>query len=548
MLHVIHFVCGSIFEVWLLHSLKVIILPGFQAMTIKAPKISAILLSLASVFAASSGWCTTNLGGAAELSYIKYDASENGRDLVSGSSLVQKYSLTYQMSNLAHRSQPRYYNLMAGYELVDFSTKVREPDQETEIKQNYGRMKYSGDVAYAAAELPIRFKAFINDNKPLNLKSGLTFTNLVDDGLVYNLEGRGKTVSSGVSMAFEPETSRNASMRALPRLLLEYRDTTNKSSENFYRIDSRQKELAVAGLNKENNWVNYRFLEYENHLDPLDKFTQQQFQIGLVDHRGRRLWSLLTNWITVSADGQLTDVKSPSSSNVREEYDANLMFIATRQKWDARSFMNYNRQMLYDSSTEVAKIPVYVRGIYGAETDWYVRLGAERGRQHLFSAKDTDTSYSNSIAIGGTTFNRQQFTLSPSISLDTDKSFRGYDSSSFNASVETVSTSRYSNKLWLGAKVSLRAIDDGSNSATSKTWSYNLDLTATYRPTSMLSYKVTDKLESGSGYGFLDVNRVHALNGSTNTPRYVRNSTQASVGLTPNARFATSVEGTYDII
>src|SRR6185369_4411742 len=143
----------------------------------------------------------------------------------------------------------------------------------------------------------------------------------------------------------------------------------------------RLQELAVAGLNRENNWVNYRWLNYENYLQPLDKHSQQQIQIGLVDHRGRRLWSSLTNWIEVSADAQLTVVKSPSAVSNLEEYDINFMAIAKRKKWDARTFMNYDRHLADDTLKEVARVPVYVKGIYGTETDWYVGLSAVRGRE-----------------------------------------------------------------------------------------------------------------------------------------------------------------------
>ena len=136
-------------------------------MNSRATKISAILLSLASVLVATNGRCATHLSGSAELSYVKYEAAENGKDLFSGSSLVQQYSISYVATNLFYRNQPKYYNLMVGYDLIDFSTKISEPDQETAIKQNLGRMKYSGAVGYNGAEIPIRFRAYINDNQPL---------------------------------------------------------------------------------------------------------------------------------------------------------------------------------------------------------------------------------------------------------------------------------------------------------------------------------------------------------------------------------------------
>jgi len=518
-------------------------------MNSNAAKISAILVLLASVFVSSSGWCVSQLNGDAQLLYTKYDASLDGKDVFNGSSLVQKYSLAYTTSNLTSRNQPNYYRLMAGYELFDFKTKVIEPTQETTIKQDFGRVKYSGEVAYNESALPIRFRAYINDNQPLGLKSGLNPFGLVSDDLTYDLNGRGKSVSSGVSMEFEPETSNNISVRALPRVLFDYREAFNKSSEDVnYRIDTMTRELAVAGLNKENNWVHYRFLNFENFLVPAENFKQQQIQIGLVDPRGMRKWSSLTNWIEVSADGQLTNIDSLSKDKKLEEYDLNFMAIAKRQKWNARTFMNYNRQMTDEKLIDVARVPVFLKGIYGAETDWYVSLIATRGRENLFSALNTETSYSNTIALGGTTFTRSKFTLSPSLTLQSSKAFGGNDAYSIVTGLETASTSRFSNEIGLGAKTYVKAQDDGSGSSTSKTWSGNLDLTATYRPNSKFTYKILDKIESGRGSGYVSASRLQTATGSVSLGNYLRNYVLASAGWTPNARFATSIEGSYDMI
>jgi hypothetical protein len=518
-------------------------------MNSKTAKISALLLSVAAALVASSAWSMTSLNGSAELSYVKYDATENGKNIFSGNSLAQLYSISYSATNLYYKTQPRYYTLMAGYDLIDFNTKVSEPTQETTIKQSFGRAKYAGEVGYNGSEIPVSFRAFINDNQPLQLKSGLSNSSLVNDGLMYNIEGHGNSTSSGVSMTFEPGNSRTASLRALPRFLLEYRDTTNKSSAGFYRVDNRLRELAVAGLNKENNWIQYRSLNYDNYLNPLDKYSQQQVQLGLVDHRGRRLWSSLTNWIEVSADAQFTDVKSPSLERNLEEYDVNFMAIAKRQSWDARTFMNYNRQFSNDTLTEVAKVPLYVRGIYGSDTDWHVSMSALRGREILLSSSpNADTSYSNTITLGATTFNRSIFTLSPAVSLTTSKGFKGTDSYSFNTDLETASTRRFSDKLGLASKIYFRTTDDGSGSSTSKTWSSNIDLNAIYRPNSKFVYKFQEKIESGSGSGYIDATRLQTGRGTTVVGNYLRNYLLVSAGWTPNARFSTSLDGTYDVI
>jgi hypothetical protein len=91
-------------------------------------------------------------------------------------------------------------------------------------------------------------------------------------------------------------------------------------------------------------------------------------------------------------------------------------------------------------------------------------------------------------------------------------------------------------------------MDNGSPALDSKSWSTKLDLTATYRPSGSLLYKVRDTIDSGSGYGFIDALRIPEANRNNADANYLRNYIYASAGWTPNARFATSIQGTYDIV
>lgn len=492
----------------------------------------------------------SKMTGFAELSYVKYDAQVGGSEVFSGSSLGQKYSLAYMATNLRYRSQPSYYQLKLGYDWIGFNTKVSDLNQDSNIKQSEARLRYSGEVGYNAIGLPVRVHAYLNNDLPADFRHNIASqVNLVNDGLIYDILGRGTTVASGVSFAFEPGLSRSYQLQGLPRLLLEYREVVNDNSYTVYKIHNKTKELAVAGLNKENNWIHYRTMSFENYLDPLDQYKQQQIQIGLVDNVGHRKWSLLTNWIEFSADGQLTTVQSPSKDSNREEYDVNLMAIATRKTWGARTFANYNRLLDHDSLTETTRVPVYLKGIYGRDTDWYLTLVASRGREQIFGSKKFDISYSNSIGAGLTTFKHSSFTLTPSVSMATNKSYGGADSYTLETSLETVSTKRFSNRVGLSGRVFWRTMDDGLNTARSKTWSNAVDLKGTYRASSSLSYILQNRFESGSGSGYLDPNRVNLganINGKLGT--FQHNYTLASVRWAPTAKLTTSVEGTYDYI
>lgn len=497
---------------------------------------------------ATSGWAATSLRGEAELSYVKYDAEVDGREVFSGSTFAQKYSVAYMASNLLFRTQPRYYNLMVGYDWIGFDTKTTDLDQSANIKKSFGRLKYTGDFGYNATELPIRIRAFVNNAQPINFRYNLGSYNLVDDGLVYAIDGNGTSISSGVSFAFEPQLARNIPVQGLPRMLLEYRETANKRTDGFYRIDNKTKELAVAGLNKENNWVHYRTTTYENNLDSHDNYNQQQIQIGLVDNVGRRKWSSLTNWIEVSADGQLTNIKSQTLDRNIEEYDVNFMAIASRRKWEARTAMNYNRLLDYQTLTETARVPVYVKGIYGNDTSWYVSLTANRGREQYLAAKTINPFYTNAISLGLTTFSRSSFTLSPSIQMQSSKSSGGIDTYSLDLNLLTTSTRRFSDTVGLSGSVSYRQMDDGLNNAQSKTWSNVINLNSSYHPDYKSSYKLADRIETGSGSGYIEPNRLgNGTKNSVKVGNYLRNYLLAAASWTPTAKFSTSVDATYDI-
>jgi hypothetical protein len=193
-------------------------------------------------------------------------------------------------------------------------------------------------------------------------------------------------------------------------------------------------------------------------------------------------------------------------------------------------------------------VPLYVKGIYGSETEWYATLMASRGKQSQFPARNADLSYINMLTVGATTFTRSKFTLSPSISLQTSKYFNGNDAYAVSSVLETVSTKRFSDKIGLGAKLSSSMKDDGSDSSNSKSWSESLILNATYLPYSTLVYRVQNTFDFGSGYGYIDGFTPPSAYLNVKSGIYFRNIILAAAGWTPNARFNTSVEGTYGVI
>lgn len=502
------------------------------------------------MFTSGSAYAAMLLSGEAGLEYINYDAKVAGKDIFSGSTLAQKYNLGYSLSNFVHRDQAEYYDLKVGYEWADFNTKVTEPDHDTSIRQSSGRFVYGGRLGYNPYNLPVKFSAYLNSNVPVTYSTGLVQNALIGDNLLYAISDTSKGVSSGVTFAFEPEKSRTSTfVRSLPRLYLDYREYETKNSDVTARMDTKTREIAVAGLNRENNWLNYRSVIYEDRLHISEGYTRQQIQIGHVNNVGKRLWASLTNWIDVSADGQLTTLVGKTPNDNYEEYDLNFMAAAKRKTWEATTFMNYNRLFGQSEIKENIRIPVYFKGVYGADTTWYAGVNAQQGREKYWTGKPTETSSLNSITLGGTTFNRTNFVLAPSVNAQTGKSLGGNSFYSMGVNLEAFSTNRFSTAAGVAGKAYWKLKDDGSSDS-SRSWIAGLELTGNYHPDMRTFYKMANLTETGNGLGFLDTSSAQAVISSgapASTPDFMRDRLSASVAWTPTAEFTTSFEGSYDI-
>jgi len=509
-------------------------------------KILLISLILVAPGLFSRCWAANYMSGAASLYYNSYDAEVDGKQIGDGTSFAQKYSLSYTATNRMYKRQQNYYALKFGYDWIDFNTDITRDNTKLNLSQSFGKFNYSAAVGYNPPALPISFSAYSNDVSEPFFEFDTNSISLIESGLVYNIAGQGQSTSSGFSFAFLPDKSTTATLRDLPQLMVAYRETNINDKKVLNRTDRTTKEFS-ASLSKGDNWLNYWKLDYENFLDPLDVTNYQRLQIGHVDNRGQRNWSLLTNWMTVSVDGSL--LNSTSLGTMKEVYDVNAMAIANFRLWNARTFMNYNREFDSITLTEEARVPVYVKGIYGSSTDWYLNLGADRGRQKLFLAKDS-TASGNAVSVGGTTFKNAEFTLSPAVSLVTRKEYEGLDTYQFSSSLEAVSTRRFSNTLGLAGKVAWQAMDDGTNSSSSKSWTTFLDLNGSYAPNSRVSYTLQERIEAGSGDGFLATYRQRYgryTASDTNVGTYLRNYLAGSARWTPTAQFSMSLEASYDI-
>lgn len=486
------------------------------------------------------------MNGSAEVSYVDYSAEAEGKNLFSGDSLSQKYSIDWMSTNLYFRNQPRYYTVNLGYDWTSFTTSTNDRGTQAELSQTYGKLRYNGEIGFNPVGQPIRFKAYASNGEAARFKKDI-YQGLINDNLTASISGMAKGYVVGFSFAYESDRAYSAAMRQLPRLYLDYRELVNKPVVNGSDLDDKTSELSVAGLNKENNWLKFRSTKYENFRNPYENYDQHQIQIGLVDNLGRRKWAALTNWINVSTDGSYTSQKMTYSGDFTEEYDVNFYAIATRRNWEARTLMNYNRLLDVDSITDNARIPVYVKGIWNANTDWYVNVAANRGRDVNLSGR-VDTSYSNNLSFGATMFKRSLFNLSPSVSLRTSKEFRGGDAYEVDAGVDTSSSRYYSSKSNLSAGYHVKFKDDGTNTADSTSWSNVLSVKAQYAPTARLSLLVREELEYGKGRGYLNPSKLDTLTAIQGNQKYAQAATYASLRYVFSSALYTTLTGTHNYL
>lgn len=494
------------------------------------------------------------MSGAAELTYTDFDLKADsplaGNDLrFSGHSFAQRYSLAWKATNMYNRAQPQFYTVSLGYDWLSYSTEYDGTTTKGSIDENYGKFSYSGEIGYNPRNLPLKLYVYATDSSHLsfetNIRSSSNENALIGDGLYKGISGKLQDESRGFSFEFDPDSARSIAFRGLPRLNIDYRERFIKSdSADFNRIDVVFKELAVAGLVKGNNWITYRNLDYQDRVDGNSSSNQQQLQIGHVDYSGKRLWSALTNWIDVSADGLLTNRKG-SLGDFEEIYDLNFFARANRRTWNAITLMSFTRELSRETDgyahelEEHVRLPVYVKGIYGSETDWYTNVTLNRGTQNRSTPTGSKAnSYENVITVGGTTFSRSAFTLSPMLSVMTSKVFEGSDSLNLKAALETNSTARYSRKVGLAARSELNYLDDGSGSINSKTWNGIVKLKADYLASTKITASFAQTLEAGE--------KTVLQESDNGLKPYVHSLTALTAAWTPNAVFSTSLQAAYD--
>ena|GEM_PF-4339440 len=512
-----------------------------------SPKIIALLGTALCLCVTSAANAQGSLSGAAELSYVNYKAESNGEHLFSGNTLAQNYNLNWNATNLVYRNQPTYYDVTLGYDWTSFTTEVNDNGAKSEISQVYGKFRYKGDVSYNSYNIPVRFRAYANNGEKGRLENNI-FSGLLEDGLTRGMSGLSDGHVAGFSLSFLSDQAGSQSLRQLPSIYIDYRETLNRPVAGYSSNDDKTSELSVAGLNKENNWLLYSSTKYENFRDPLTSYLQQKIQLGLVDQVGKRKWAALTNWINVSVDGSYRNKNGLNDGSYEEEYDLNFMANAKRRNWEARTMMNYNRMLTGDRIEENARLPIYLRGIWSSDADWHASAAMDRGRQLQNDGKVL-TSYNNSVSVGATMNKRSSFTFSPLLRAETSQLKGGGDGYLLEVGADTQSTRYYSDKTYILAGYRLRFKDDGMGTTASSSWSNKLNLSVDYRANAKFRFNLNEQAEFGEGAGFVEQSRLGSSSLSSDSiQQYTRFMTVASAGYIASSSFSLSLVGEHDLI
>ena len=462
------------------------------------------LIIIISLFLMSGGLLPTKafcqLSAEAEIDYVNYDVRDNTGQHVSARSLSQRYSLLYETEGKIIDGRLGKYNLALGYDWATFDTTINSTAGTDNPQGSRGHILYRGEVAIDPKEMPLRFTAYSRDmtrNSFLQDDSSLVSTLLNKNPLMGNpqittgiMDGihsdSGATLVMGVKNGMT--NGYNEILRHFPMLMLDYRDTINHDLQSTSPINDRLSRLAFVSLNKKDNWFHYRLITYNDYINPENNYKETQFQLGTVDQAMQRRWIDFTNWLSVSADGQLTKRTSGATASSSTaisststqltdsftEFDLNLFGVAQRSSWEARSFNNFNRiredngRITYRTSA-----PLYANGTVSADTSWNTRFSYKNDR-------DNQSNNFEDINVGYRidTFKRSTFTLSQQLDVEKATS-NNTDMLITSGALETTSTARLSRILSFGASYNIR---NYSYNNSTNFLDQMLRATATYTP------------------------------------------------------------------
>jgi hypothetical protein len=245
-----------------------------------------------------------------------------------------------------------------------------------------------------------------------------------------------------------------------------------------------------------------------------------------------------------------------------QDLGLNLFTIATRRTWEIRNFANFNRHRTLTNISESQRMPILVNGIWGAETDWTVRM-ASNSEKNLPVGGKSSTSSDNSLQVRVNTFTRSAFTLGTSFAVEHSRDSFLNETTALDLGVETNSTGRFSRQLSMSGSYHIKSVV-GKDAAGTSTNNLNHDLLLNlrYAPVQTVSIALSQRVQvsngasvdvsanstgqpvigTGSdGFTALGANRDQNLN------TFQRSNTSLDMSWEPVAKFSAGLRGSYDL-
>lgn len=457
------------------------------------------------------------LSAEAELNFVNFDVRDNTNQHLSAHSLTQRYSLLYEKADKIMDGRLGKYNVAIGYDWTTFDTTIKSTSGSENPTASRGHILYRGEILIDPKELPLRLSAYSRDmNRDFfsedysNLLGTMSSGNLTGSPQLATGIMDGLHLDSGATLVMGVKNGMtngyNEMLRHFPMLMLDYRDVLNRDLNSQFPVHNRFSRLAFVSLNKVDNWFHYRILNYNDYINPDNNYKETQIQLGTVDQTMQRRWVDFSNWLQISADGQLTRRNQGASaagsslaqnmvaSDSFTEFDLNLFGIARRDTWEARTFNNFNR--LKEDNGKITyrtTVPLYASGTLSADTGWSSRFSYKDDHDNL-NNQFTDVSGGYRIDA----FKRAPFTLSQQLDLE-HASSNDVEMLVVSAALETTSTARLSRTLSLGASYNVRNYSYSGAASASNFLDQTLRATAGYSPSNQTRWLLSQTARITSG-------------------------------------------------
>lgn len=435
-------------------------------------------------------------------------------------SFYHRYLLGYQNAGWVARKRLGKYDYMLGYEWGALTRRQVEGNSATEESgtTRKGHIVYSGNLSIKLPGYPVSLNAYSYDTTRL-MQFDSSAPDTPTDGIGHILSrrpfyfsGGGTSINSGVIIDVgQSKLLQGTNMfNQLPRLILEYQDKYVSDFKSDF-IQHGRTTTYIGSLGKGQVWLRYQLTSEKDYLSPAFSSDMQQLNIGTVDHKLRRSWIDVTNWIRISADGQLTRTKKQETSE--EQYDLNLFAALVREKWELKNY-NYFTNLIEKTdgqirSTRTVSLPFYIDGVWGADTNWSARFVTSDTK-----STDSDNARRNLLtSVRLETFKRENFTLTPSLSFQKD-STPLIDKMMADARVESSSTRRFSDRLAMNGSYAFRlTTEDNQGGSNSKSTDQELRGKVAYSVTERVkvSYDQTFSWKTGQDASISGANALSNL-------------------------------------